>query len=148
MMHMTFYWSREVTLLVNSWRTKTWLSYSLSLLVCLVVSAVYQYLENRRMRLKVITTTGGSSTTCASPETSEEPLLQPKKSAKKWSAARICGALLFGVNSAIGYLLMLAVMSFNGGVFLAIVLGLAIGYLMFRSEDENLTLGDSPCACA
>ncbi|KAJ9168145.1 hypothetical protein P3X46_019704 [Hevea brasiliensis] len=142
MMHMTFYWSREVTLLVDSWRTKTWLAYALTLLVCLVASALYQFLENLRihMRFKVIARTDGSA--------AEEPLLRSKKSKGKWSAARVAGAVLFGVNSAIGYMLMLAVMSFNAGVFVAIVLGLAIGYLLFRSEDENLTLSDSPCACA
>ena len=63
--------------------------------------------------------------------------------------ARVARAFLFGLNSAIGYLLMLAVMSFNGGVFLAIVVGLAIGYFLFRSEGENvMTIVDNPCACA
>jgi len=42
-----------------------------------------------------------------------------------WSVARIGGVVLFRVNSAIGYLLMPVVMSFNGGVFVAVVLGLA-----------------------
>ena len=32
-----------------------------------------------------------------------------------------------GVNSAIGYLLILAVMSFNGRVFMMIIVGLGIG---------------------
>ena len=49
----------------------------------------------------------------------------------------------------IGYFLMLAVMSFNGRVFLAIVVGLAIGYFLFRSEDENvMMIVDNPCTCA
>ncbi|KAJ6994553.1 copper transporter 5.1-like [Populus alba x Populus x berolinensis] len=140
MMHMTFYWGREVTILVNSWHTKTWLGYSLSLLACLLASIFYQYLENLRMRLKLISS--GSVKAKPSPSaTIDEPLLQTM-------GARAGGAVLFGINSGIGYLLMLVVMSFNGGVFLAVVLGLAIGYSLFRSEEENSMLLDNPCACA
>lgn len=43
---------------------------------------------------------------------------------------------------------MLAIMSFNGGVFLAIVLGLTVGYVLFRSGDEEVVVLDNPCACA
>uniref|UniRef100_A0A6N2LG69 Copper transport protein n=1 Tax=Salix viminalis TaxID=40686 RepID=A0A6N2LG69_SALVM len=150
MMHMTFYWSREVTILVNSWHTKTWLSYSLSLLACLLASIFYQYLENRRMRLKTIA--AGSVKGKPSPSaTTDEPLLQKTGGGGgkvRWSAARVGETVLFGINSGIGYLLMLVVMSFNGGVFLAVVLGLAIGYLLFRSEDQNSTILENPCACA
>ena len=149
MMHMTFYWGREVTILVNSWHTKTWLGYSLSLLACLLASIFYQYLENLRMRLKLISS--GSVKAKPSPSaTIDEPLLQTMGGGGKvrWSAARAGGAVLFGINSGIGYLLMLVVMSFNGGVFLAVVLGLAIGYSLFRSVEENSMLLDNPCACA
>ncbi|XP_050215646.1 copper transporter 5-like [Mercurialis annua] len=145
MMHMTFYWSKEVTILIDSWRTKTWLSYSLTLLACVFVPILYQILENCRVQLRVSAAKGGS------PGGLQEPMIGSKISGGggKWSAARVGGALLFGVNSAIGYLLMLAVMSFNGGVFLAIVIGLGIGYLIFRSDDENLmSIMDNPCACA
>ena len=41
-------------------------------------------------------------------------------------------------------------MSFNGGVLLAIVVGLAFGYFFFRSEGEDGSslVVDSACACA
>ncbi|CAN1236910.1 Putative copper transporter 5.2 [Linum grandiflorum] len=46
-------------------------------------------------------------------------------------------------------MLMLAVMSFNGGVFVAVVFGLGLGYLLFRSGfDENLLIQDESCACS
>lgn len=146
-MHMTFYWSKKVTLLIDSWKTDSWTSYALSLLACLLVSAFYQYLENRRLRLKAITFDVPSATT---PQ-NQIPLLRPNLAGDKAKlGVKLAGALLFGFNSAIGYLLMLAVMSFNGGVLVAIVVGLAIGYFFFRSEDEegiSLVVG-SACPCA
>lgn len=58
-------------------------------------------------------------------------------------------SVLFGVNSGIGYLLMLTIMSFNGGVFLAIVVGLTVGYFLFRNErEDDAVVVDSSCACA
>ncbi|GFZ08703.1 copper transporter 5 [Actinidia rufa] len=81
------------------------------------------------------------------PSSVATPLLYPKSAASPWSPARFAGAVLFGLNSAIGYLLMLAIMSFNGGVFIAVIVGLAIGYLLFRSADQEIVV-DNPCACA
>ncbi|CAK8578927.1 unnamed protein product [Lathyrus sativus] len=61
---------------------------------------------------------------------------------------RVAGAVLFGLSSAIGYFLMLSVMSYNDGVLIAIVVGLAVGYLLFRSDDEDSVVVDSSCGCA
>ncbi|KAG5243536.1 hypothetical protein OIU76_009550 [Salix suchowensis] len=141
MMHMTLYWGIKVTLLFDSWKTDSWFSYLLSLLACFVFSAFYQYLEDRRIRLKAIAVSNPPQ----QPQSVNVTLLTPKRRA---SSAKFATALLFGINSAIGYLLMLAVMSFNGGVFLAIVLGLTAGYLLFRSGDEEVVAVDNPCACA
>ncbi|KAG7941804.1 hypothetical protein I3843_16G065000 [Carya illinoinensis] len=145
MMHMTFYWGKEVTLLLDSWRTDSWTSYSLTLIACLIASAFYQCMEDRRVRFKLVSAGKPSAQI-------ETPFLRGKlfQGGPKFSAARIGGAALFGFNSAIGYLLMLAVMSFNGGIFLAVVLGLAIGYLLFRSVDGDLAAPvlDNPCACS
>lgn len=141
MMHMTLYWGIKVTLLFDSWKTDSWFSYLLSLLACFLFSAFYQYLEDRRIRFKAIAVSNPPQ----QPPTVNAPLLTPKRRA---SSAKFATALLFGINSAIGYLLMLAIMSFNGGVFLAIVLGLTVGYVLFRSGDEEVVALDNPCACA
>ncbi|GLT25647.1 hypothetical protein SLA2020_007650 [Shorea laevis] len=138
MMHMTFYWSLEVTLLFSSWKTHSWLSYALTLIACIAASACYQYVEHIRYRLRQV----------GKPTQLDVPLLPDQKA--RWSVAKIAGGVAFGFSSGLGYLLMLAVMSFNGGVFLAIVLGLTIGYLSFRTEDDEGTTGGvgSTCACA
>ncbi|CAI0448328.1 unnamed protein product [Linum tenue] len=154
MMHMTFYWGREVTILFDSWRTKSWVDYSLSLVACLLAAAFYQYLENHRMRVKIAAAAGSAGKGAGGggvESGADVPLIQRKfGSSGKWSAARVVGAALFGLNSAIGYMLMLAVMSFNGGVFVAVVVGLGIGYLLFRGvDDESVLVADeTSCACA
>ncbi|KAM1118432.1 hypothetical protein ACFX19_043380 [Malus domestica] len=150
MMHMTFYWSRQVTLLFDSWKTDTWTSYSLTLLACLLVPAFYRYLEDLRVRIK--RAASSSSLKSASDAPIRTPLLGSKLGGAggRFSAGRLAESVLFGVNAAIGYMIMLAIMSFNGGVFVAIVLGLAIGYWAFRSGDDDVArvVVDNSCACA
>ncbi|KAL9176573.1 hypothetical protein ABFS82_01G006000 [Erythranthe guttata] len=147
MMHMTFYWGIRATILFDSWKTDSWLNYSLSLLACFLFSAFYQYMEDRRFRIRLLSKNTPSSGGGAAPL--ETPLLFSKLGGSNWPPSRFADAILFGINSAIGYFLMLAVMSFNAGVFLAVVVGLAVGYLIFRAGDEDRVLVvDNPCACA
>lgn len=149
MMHMTFYWGRKVTLLFDSWSTDSWFSYSLTLIACLLFSVFYQYMEDRRLRFKLLSSSALRNNADGSVDTT--PLLSTKIFAggSRWNLGRFAGSALFGINSALGYFLMLAIMSFNAGVFVAIVVGLAVGYLLFRSgDDEQVVVVDNPCACA
>ncbi|KAK2398867.1 copper transporter [Trifolium repens] len=143
MMHMTLYWGKNVTLLFDSWKTDSWTSYILSLIACFLIATFYQYLENIRIRQKFFSGEGRGGSTVPEIQT---PLLQLNKVSRN----KVVESVLFGVNSAIGYLLMLAIMSFNGGVFVAIVVGLTIGYFFFRSqgEEDSALVVDSSCACA
>uniref|UniRef100_A0ACD5Y1F8 Uncharacterized protein n=1 Tax=Avena sativa TaxID=4498 RepID=A0ACD5Y1F8_AVESA len=151
MMHMTFYWGTSATILFDGWRTSAWTGYLLSLLALFLAAAFYQYLEAFRIRVKLLS--GAKADPFPPPAGSDAraPLLGPGPAffAGGRSSAKVATAALFGVNAGIGYLLMLAVMSFNGGVFIAVVVGLAAGYLAFRSSDgEDLVVVDNPCACA
>ncbi|KAI3811514.1 hypothetical protein L1987_21238 [Smallanthus sonchifolius] len=142
MMHMTFYWGNHVTLFVDSWTTNSWFSYFITLLTCFILSMFGQFMEDHRLRLRLL-----SSSTTAVAAIENDPLLYTKLFSGG-SRARFFGSVLFGINSGINYLLMLAVMSFNGGVFVVIVVGLAVGYWLFRSSDEEgIMLLDDTCAC-
>ncbi|KAE8731979.1 Copper transporter 5.1 [Hibiscus syriacus] len=98
-------------------------------------------MEDRRLRFRSLASSNPSPPSYSSG--SVVPLLS-----NYLNSAKFATALLFGINSTIGYILMLAIMSFNGGVFLAIVLGLAVGYLLFRSADDEGVVVESVCACA
>ena len=151
MMHMTIYWGTSATILFDGWRTSAWTGYLLSLLALFLVAAFYQYLEAFRIRFKLLSGAKAADPPLPPPAGSDAraPLLAPIAFAGGRSSARVATAALFGVNAGVGYLLMLAVMSFNGGVFIAVVVGLAAGYLAFRSSDgEDLVSVDNPCACA
>ncbi|EOY30240.1 hypothetical protein QUC31_020364 [Theobroma cacao] len=140
MMHMTLYWGKDVTLLIDSWKTDSWLSYLLTLVACFLFSSFYQYMEDRRLRFNTLASSNPSQPSSTG---AAVPLLS-----KSRRSAKFATAVLFGINSAIGYLLMLAIMSFNAGVFLAVVSGLAVGYLFFRCADEDTVIVDNACACA
>ncbi|XP_059291043.1 copper transporter 5 [Lycium ferocissimum] len=155
MMHMTFYWGKKVTILFDFWRTDSWTSYAITLLACFIFSVFYQYMEDRRQRFKILSIANSKKNNYPSPTPPppnaavNAPLLYTYPAVGgKWNSARFATAILFGVNSAIGYFLMLAIMSFNGGVFIAVVLGLSTGYLLFRTGDDDDVVVDNPCACA
>lgn len=158
MMHMTLYWGKEVTLLFDSWKTDSWLSYSFTLLFCFFLSLFYQHLEARRLNFKLRSIPRPPAPSSSSSDGQHFPInvpiisSPPKAGLGLW--VRVASSLLFGVNSTIGYFIMLAIMTYNGGVFLAVVLGLSVGYFLFRSgdvgdaEDTGVATESNACGCS
>lgn len=144
MMHMTFYWGKDVTILFDFWRVKTWTWYAVSLLLVFLFSVLHEWLANQRSALSAKVEKGEDSVVSAAEEDGDRrtPLISHAYPGQKSMYKKVMEAILFGINVGLGYMLMLAAMSFNGGVFLAIVVGLAVGHLFFRSEGSP---SDSAC---
>ena len=62
------------------------------------------------------------------------------------SRVRLALTVLYAVNVAISYLLMLAIMTYNVGYFFAIVGGLSVGYFLFFSAASPTASADVCCA--
>ena len=107
MMHMTFFWGENAEILFSGWPgTNNTGMYVLSLVVVFVLSLLVELLSHSNL---------------ISRNSSDV-------------AAGIVQTLMHGLRMGLAYLVMLAVMSFNGGVFLAALFGHVVGFFFFGSR--------------
>ena len=62
------------------------------------------------------------------------PSLVPRTRSVPTARQRAAGTFLYGANLASSYLIMLAVMSCNAGVFFSVLAGLSAGHFLFASR--------------
>lgn len=118
MMHMTFYWGKNALILFDRWPGYDNLGmYLLSLAVVFFLSVAVEWFSHCTvLREKT------SSSAAATQRSVVVGLLQ---------------TVMYTVRVGLSYLVMLAVMSFNGGVFLAAVAGYGVGFFFFGSRAFN-----------
>ncbi|KAK3406894.1 hypothetical protein EUGRSUZ_K03017, partial [Eucalyptus grandis] len=108
MMHMTFFWGHNAEVLIDRWPGTDPKMYAVSLAAVFAVAALVELFSCCKLTVRA-----GSN---------------------RNFAAGILRTVLYTLRCGMSYLLMLAVMSFNGGVFLAAVGGHALGHLAFGSR--------------
>lgn len=106
LLHMSFYWGYKSEILFKGWPGTNPLMYALALLFVFTLAVLVEWLNNFDV---------------VKPEANRV-------------AAGFFKTGLHVIRSGMSYMVMLAVMSFNGGVFLVALFGHAIGYLIFRSR--------------
>ncbi|CAI5794367.1 low affinity copper uptake 2 [Podarcis lilfordi] len=135
MMQMFFYFSDKVVLLFDFWKTHTPAGMVLSVLVIMLLAVLYEFIKVGKAKVLQYTMPP-SIASSISQETLREPerasintgLEQLSSSPKNWFSWHVVQTLLHVVQVVLGYLVMLAVMSYNTWIFLGVIAGSAIGY--------------------
>ncbi|OMO97365.1 Ctr copper transporter [Corchorus olitorius] len=106
LLHMSFYWGHKSQILFSGWPGSNAGMYALALIFVFVLAMIVEWLSY-----------------CS--------IIKP--GANK-VAAGFFQTGMHTVRAGLSYMVMLAVMSFNGGVFLAAIFGHAVGFLIFGSR--------------
>ncbi|TKY67397.1 Copper transporter 6 [Spatholobus suberectus] len=123
MMHMTFFWGKDADILFNNWPGGKSGMYALALVFVFVMAVFVELLSHTRFI----------------------------KPGSNHVVAGLIKTLLHVLRIGLAYLVMLALMSFNGGVFLVAVLGHALGFFLSTMafdkppHDEGFDLPPISC---
>ncbi|RWR76233.1 copper transporter 6 [Cinnamomum micranthum f. kanehirae] len=124
LMHMTFFWGKNTEVVFSGWPGTSLGMYLLSLIVVFVISVLLEWIS-----------------TCN--------LIKP---GTPRLAAGLMQTLMHTLRMGLAYLVMLALMSFNGGIFIVAVAGHSVGFLifgsrMFKPENETPVADLPPMKC-
>ncbi|KAK7257839.1 hypothetical protein RIF29_32101 [Crotalaria pallida] len=124
-MHMTFFWGKDSEILFDQWPGDKTGMYVLALVFVFVMALLVEFLSSTRFI----------------------------KPGSNQFVAGLVQTVLHLLRVGLSYLVMLALMSFNGGVFLVAVIGHALGFFIFASNafkkrgqyDKGFDLPPSTC---
>ncbi|KAJ4907912.1 Copper transporter 1 [Raphanus sativus] len=130
MMHMTFYWGKNTEVLFSGWPGTSSGMYALCLIFVFFLAFLTECLGH-------------------------SPFLRGTTGDSANAASGLVQTVVYTLRTGISYLVMLAVMSFNAGVFIAALAGYAIGFMLFGSRTFRNPSGDREtyeipppvCAC-
>lgn len=105
--HLTFYWGKDTQVLFSGWPGHNSGMYALAIIFVFFLAIIVEFLSN----INIV----------------------KRKPESNRAAAVIFQMGIHSIRAGFAYLVMLSVMSFNGGIFIAAVVGHAFGYLFFGS---------------
>jgi copper transporter 1 len=132
MMHMTFYSGVDVQFLFDWWCTNDIVSYLTSVFVLFCIAFLNQFVYSL-LKIRPKTSVNGYV------QLTEGETEQKVISTGKVGLYKLLRAIFYFVFLSVAYFLMLAIMTYNVGVFFAIVLGSALGYAVFIIRPDDMS---------
>lgn len=129
-MPMYFQLSYRTILWFKEWHTRSAGTYAAALIGLAIFGILHEALASFRVVYNRSKTSVGYTTLAASPEPGAQ------RPSTDFTHKAVTSAL-YALNLASGYLLMLAVMTYNIGCFLAVVIGMGIGHFLFNQRLDN-----------
>ncbi|GJP48930.1 hypothetical protein CLOM_g8204 [Closterium sp. NIES-68] len=132
MMQMWFYWGPKVTILFENWTTSGWGFYLLACFLVVVFCVLHEFLTSFRLKLS-------ATRRCRVKDAEQGASDGAGKKAHQWRSLldRLAVTAIYALNLTFSYAIMLIVMSFNIGLFIAVVLGLTIGFFFFGAKRRK-----------
>ncbi|KAJ6654643.1 hypothetical protein lerEdw1_006796 [Lerista edwardsae] len=136
MMPMYFFFSDKVVLLFEFWNVRSPAGMVLSVFVIMLLAVLYEAIKVGKAKIVQQGTMPAMAPSLsqevleperASVNTSAE---QPTHTSKHWFLWHSVQSLIHIVQVVLGYLIMLAVMSYNTWIFLGVIAGSTIGYYL------------------
>ncbi|AEE78216.1 Copper transporter 2 [Arabidopsis thaliana] len=119
MMHMTFFWGKNTEVLFSGWPGTSSGMYALCLIVIFLLAVIAEWLAH-------------------------SPILRVSGSTNR--AAGLAQTAVYTLKTGLSYLVMLAVMSFNAGVFIVAIAGYGVGFFLFGSTTFKKPSDDQKTA--
>ncbi|GJP48931.1 hypothetical protein CLOM_g8205 [Closterium sp. NIES-68] len=137
MTQMWLYWGPTVTILFENWRTSEWAVYIFACFAVLAFCVLHEFLTSLRLKLSQ-----AASGRCRVNDVEQGAKGGASKTSRDWHPLldRLAATGIYTLNTTFSYTIMLIIMSFNIGLFIAVVLGLSIGFFLFGSKRQ----GNSP----
>lgn len=140
MMPMWFMWTFDTILWFHSWHPTTLLPYLGTVALLLAVAVTHEALASYRVSWSK------SHTQAVAAAAGYEPVPGGRKRLSMLQL-RAVNSLLYTANITTGYFLMLAVMSFNVGYFIAVVVGMGLGHFLFFNKPWHLEFTRVDACC-
>ncbi|EFJ25771.1 hypothetical protein SELMODRAFT_413719 [Selaginella moellendorffii] len=138
-MDMSFFWRIKFTLLFPSWVPDSPVHYAFMLMLTAGLGALHEWIAHKHWMILTAYSTPG-------PIMVKDP---QRDYPKQHEDAILIAVLMHAAYVTTSYLLMMMAMSFNAGIFIAITVGLCIGfYAIWPLESSNRArIVPGPASC-